>query len=71
MSARQARLVFSLAARLGRTAVELEALSAREVGGWIDHFRAVDAGSPGDGANDGAIDMATLDRGALRSMFHR
>lgn len=70
MRAAHARLVFALAARLQVSAAGLEALSAREVGGWITHFNA-QADADDDGVDDGAIDLATLDRGTLRAMFHR
>lgn len=74
MRRQHAELVFSLAARLGRTAAEVEALSAREVRGWLAHFRraAQAAREAALGEDDaGALDVRTLDKATLRSMFHR
>jgi hypothetical protein len=68
-----AELVFALAARLGRTAAEVEALSAREVRGWLAHFRraahAADQAARGE-ADDGALDLRAVDRATLRAAFH-
>jgi hypothetical protein len=71
VSAQQAALVFRLAERLGRTACEVEAMSAREVGGWLAHFRRTRAEQM-DAADDDddAIELHTLDRATLRGMFH-
>jgi hypothetical protein len=66
-----AGLVFSLAARLGRTAAEVEALSTREVRGWLAHFRraAHDADEAG-GFDADALDPRSVDRATLRAAFH-
>jgi hypothetical protein len=70
------RLVFNLAAHLGRTAAEVERLSAREVGGWLRHFRRVRRAErearerAPQGADDGALELRTLDKATLRAMFH-
>lgn len=68
MRAAHARLVFALARRLGCTAAGLEALSAREVGGWIDHFNAEADASDADAD---ALDPRTADPATLRAAFHR
>jgi hypothetical protein len=67
MKQRHTDLVFGLAQRLGCFAWQIEALSVREVDGWIAHFnRQAD-----DAHDDDALDMANLDRAQLRAMFHR
>jgi hypothetical protein len=71
MRANYARNVFTLAARIGCTVTVLEAMSEREVSGWLAHFNSADQARVAAAANDGAIDIAALDRRALRAMFHR
>lgn len=68
-----AELVFALAARLGRTAAEVEGFTLREVRGWLAHFRraAHAAAQAARGQDDaGAIDIASADRATLRAAFH-
>jgi hypothetical protein len=62
-------LVFGLAARLGCFAHQVEALSAREVAGWLKHFRREAAREAA--AAEGAVDLAELTPEQRRALFHR
>jgi len=54
--------MFAIAERLHQPITVVERMSAREVQGWVDFWGA-------QGADDGAIDMASLSQSQLRSMF--
>jgi len=57
--------MFAIAERLHQPVSVVEAMSAREVQGWVDYWQQPAA--PAD--DDDAIDMATLSPKQLRSMF--
>jgi len=57
--------MFAIAERLHLTVTAVEAMSAREVQGWVDYWQQPAAPAP----DDDAIDLATLSPQALRSMF--
>ena len=56
--------MFAIAKRLHQPVSVIERLSARELQGWVDYWWPADAA-----VDDGAIDMKTLSREDLRSMF--
>lgn len=61
------RVVFALGARLGMSAAAIEALSARELAGWLEFFNKQQRGA----ANDAdAVPLEQLTRAQRRAMFH-
>lgn len=54
--------MFAIAERLHQPVRVVEAMSAREVQGWVDHWRQVEP-------DDDAIDIAALSPDQLRGMF--
>ena len=65
MIAPETRILFALGARLHKSAAEIERLSMREIVAWVEFFTPTTLG-----ANDEAIDVASLSRAQLRAMFH-
>lgn len=64
MSAEE-QTVYALGARLGVTATTVEAMSHREVAGWLRFFGWSGAAS----ANDDALPLAQVPADTLRRMF--
>jgi hypothetical protein len=58
--------MFSIAERLHMDVTAVEAMSARQVQGWVDYWQAAAPAAP---APDDAIDMATLSKAQLKTMF--
>ena len=56
--------MFSIAERLHMDVTAVEAMSARQVQGWVDYWQAA---KPQE--DDDAIDLATLSPAQLRTMF--
>jgi hypothetical protein len=60
------RTLFAVGARLGVTITTVEAMSNRELQGWVDYFNEVERAS---GADDDAVDLAQLSDAQKRAMF--
>jgi hypothetical protein len=58
--------MFQIAERLHQPITVIEAMSAREVQGWVDFWNAPAPAAP---VEDDAIDLATLSPAQLRTMF--
>lgn len=56
------RLMFAIAERLHQPVGVVERMSAREVQGWVDYWKA-----PAE--PDDAVELSTLSRDELRGMF--
>jgi hypothetical protein len=65
MSAAGVRILFSLGARLQKSAGEIERLSLREIVAWVKFFS-----EPAPAANDGVPELRSLSRAELRVMFN-
>jgi hypothetical protein len=62
-----ARVLFALGERLHMSVVAVEAMSVREVLGWVEYFGAQ---AEAQRAPDDAVDMSKLSKTQLRAMFH-
>jgi hypothetical protein len=60
------QIVFGIAARLGRFAHEVQALSAREVDAWVRYFQACEAAR---GPDADALDLRSLTPEQRRAIF--
>lgn len=56
--------MFAIAERLHQPVTVIERMSAREVQAWVDYWQPAAAGDDPD-----ALDLASLSRDQLRSMF--